>query len=566
MTTHIVDSGDHRSSLSIEHALRSLELPDGPVRSLNITAGSLSRAARRLEQRFRLTPQPLIDSWRACQVLRDKTNPSDTVVISDHRGLGGVFALLQQSLPPDERRAVWTIAADSKYLEMRLIGAVHSHLPSAIDAQIDWEIVQYNRSDRVISAGSLAAKELARLGVTSDVVGRGSESTIQAGPFDLRHVWLPGPVSRRSQTGAVLRALTSLDPGRVVASSEDQDDGVWTGSGWDAMKHARTLLGDRLERANGPQQGVTVVIVGDPYTPPDETLISMQAAGTPLIVPSGSVISNAWPSAPTWSDTDDLARVLMSGGTTTPSVHEDLRSAGLPAHSRGRRAKRISVGIPVFRDVRFLEECLDSILGQDLAPYEVIIVDDGSSSPEVDRMLATLERKDRRVRSMVVPHRGVSVARNRALEMMTGDSFLLIDSDDVLLPSFLSRCSETLNSDDRLWAAASWTEFFGAYEGIEAKPPFDARVGARENPIISTASLVEMNVRDLGIRFAPDLAFLFCEDWHFWSQIVAAGGRFGLVPEALIRHRVHPSSGGHLRTDLAQAIGHARAIEPLNSQ
>jgi hypothetical protein len=72
-----------------------------------------------------------------------------------------------------------------------------------------------------------------------------------------------------------------------------------------------------------------------------------------------------------------------------------------------------------------------------------------------------------------------------------------------------------------------------------------------------------MAVRDKGIRFAEDLAFLYCEDWHFWSQIVAAGGRFGLVPEPLARHRVHPSSGGYLRTELAHAIGRSRATEPL---
>jgi GT2 family glycosyltransferase len=110
---------------------------------------------------------------------------------------------------------------------------------------------------------------------------------------------------------------------------------------------------------------------------------------------------------------------------------------------------------------------------------------------------------------------------------------------------------------------ATWTEFFGDYEGVEAKPPFDPRVGRRENPIVSTAALVDIRVRDEGISFAPDLAFIFCEDWHYWSQIVAAGGRMGLVPRALVRHRVHQTSGGFQRTELAARIGTARAIEPL---
>ncbi len=127
----------------------------------------------------------------------------------------------------------------------------------------------------------------------------------------------------------------------------------------------------------------------------------------------------------------------------------------------------------------------------------------------------------------------------------------------------LGRTTEALRQDDSLWAAAAWTEFFGGYEGVEAKPPFDRRVGLRENPIVSTAALVDMRVRDEGIAFEPDLAFLYCEDWHYWSQIIAAGGHMGLVPEPLIRHRVHQTSGGFQRTELAHRIGKARAIEPL---
>jgi GT2 family glycosyltransferase len=167
------------------------------------------------------------------------------------------------------------------------------------------------------------------------------------------------------------------------------------------------------------------------------------------------------------------------------------------------------------------------------------------------------------IRVLHQPNRGVCVARNRLIEEMTGDAFLLVDQDDVLDPDVIRRTAEALRQDDSLWAVAVWTEFFGEYEGIEAKPPFDRRTAIPENPIVSTAALVDMSVRDEGIAFVPDLAFLYCEDWNYWSQIVAAGGRMGLVPEPLIRHRVHHASGGFQRTERAHKIGRARAIEPL---
>ena len=527
--------------------------------------GRLDREGRSLDRRFQHTPQPLLDSWLISRLVQSKTNPGDVVLMSDHGGLGGVFALEQTATGTAQRRHLWTVAADSAYLELRFIARAHEGLLMPLESQIDWEITQYRWSDRNIATSKLAVTELEEIGVSSDLMSEQAQDASVAGRIDPRSIWAPGPVCRRNQTGEVLRAVTSLIGTNVVLSDEDADDGVWAGSSWDALRHSREVLGDRVERHHSPQESPTVVVVGDPYAPPDQEVVAYHSDGVPVVVPEGSVASLMWPQAPTWAGADGLVDVLTGdpGEQAGPisivrSTSEDSMASVMPG-----RAVAVSVGIPVFRDVRFLEECIRSVLEQDLAPVEVLLIDDGSHSPAVDRILEDLERRDPRVRTIRTEHRGVCVARNLAIEMMTGDSFLLVDSDDVLLPTFLSRCAEVLSAREDIWAVASWTEFFGAYEGIEAKPPFDRRVGSRENPIISTSALVDARVRDEGIRFAPDLAFLYCEDWHFWSQIVAAGGKFGLVPEPLARHRVHPASGGYMRTELASALGKSRATYPL---
>jgi glycosyltransferase involved in cell wall biosynthesis len=218
----------------------------------------------------------------------------------------------------------------------------------------------------------------------------------------------------------------------------------------------------------------------------------------------------------------------------------------------------------VYRDVRFLDECVESIIGQSQPPSEILLIDDGSRSAEVD---AALERwalnRQPPIRVLRQPNRGVCVARNALLEAMSGDAFLLVDSDDILERTFIEQTATALRANPDIDAVATWTEFFGDYQGVEAKPPFDHRVGRRENPIISTCVLVDMATRDRGIRFDPDLAFIYCEDWDFWARIVAGGGRFGLVPEPLVRHRVHDASGAHRRTELAHRIGQARATGRL---
>jgi GT2 family glycosyltransferase len=152
------------------------------------------------------------------------------------------------------------------------------------------------------------------------------------------------------------------------------------------------------------------------------------------------------------------------------------------------------------------------------------------------------------------------------LDAMSGDAFLLVDSDDRIAPGFVEECADGLRANPELVAVSTWTEFFGAYQGVEARAPFDAMSGWDENPIISTCALIDMSVRDEGVRFSPDLAWIYCEDWEFWAKILAAGGRFGLIPKPLAFHRAAPATGGgYRRTELSYRVGRARARRYLSS-
>jgi len=560
VTTHLVEPKDLAAVASVRYALALVE--QAPVKDL-VLGKRLDRSGRAVEARFQHTPEPLLAAWRIARLLDRATDPGDVVVMSDHLGLGGIFALDQAAADPGQKRRLWTVAGDSAFLELRLVAKTHHGLPMPLDSQVDWDIAQYQWSERVLATSPRAVAELARIGVEADLVGEAEPGGEVSTP-DPGLIWAPGPVSRRNQTGEVLRAATSVPAATIMVTIQDREDGIWSGTSWEALRHSREVLGDRVSRESEPPERPTVVVLGDPFAVPEPSVTRLRDEGVPVIVPEGGVASVMWPDAPTWLEADDLARTITGRRLHRERVPINaMVETGGGTEGSSARDLQVSVTIPIFRDVRFLDECVQSILAQDLAPIEILLVDDGSQSDEVDRALAELSEQDRRIRTLGSEHRGVCATRNLAMQEMEGDCLLMVDSDDVLLPTFLSRCAEVLRSHDDIWAVATWTEFFGAYEAIEAKPPFDARVGMRENPIISTSALVDMRVRDAGIRFAPDLAFLYCEDWHFWSQIVAAGGRFGLVPEPLARHRVHSSSGGYLRTELAHAVGRSRAIEPL---
>jgi glycosyltransferase involved in cell wall biosynthesis len=98
----------------------------------------------------------------------------------------------------------------------------------------------------------------------------------------------------------------------------------------------------------------------------------------------------------------------------------------------------ISCIVPVFNGARFLAEAIDSILGQSLAPGEVIVVDDGStdSTPEV------AARYGGRVTYVRQDNAGPSAARNRGVLRSRGDFVAFLDADDLWHPDKLARQAE----------------------------------------------------------------------------------------------------------------------------
>ena len=106
---------------------------------------------------------------------------------------------------------------------------------------------------------------------------------------------------------------------------------------------------------------------------------------------------------------------------------------------------KLSVIIPAYNVEKYIGECLDSILVTE-KEIEVIIVDDGSK----DNTLSICEeysKKDSRVKVYSKPNGGVSSARNYALEKVSGDYILFVDSDDYLYEGW-DALMDPLSGDD----------------------------------------------------------------------------------------------------------------------
>ena len=516
---------------------------------------------------FAHTPQPLIDSWEfATRVLRyiADTGP-DVVIVGDRDGLGGVLALELGNGRTASSPRLWTFAGRS--LSLARLHVADALATSTLDevSKVDWELTQYRFSDRVVCASYLVRELLSRVGIDADVVPIAA-TRVETVSRPARRVFVPGPASRINATPQILRATVDMADVSVVFGIGEADDEYWVGSTWEAFEATRALAGGRVSRRGAMPPDTDLLVIGDPFLSHRQEIEAALKEGIVAAVPSGSVDSLLWRGLPEWSSDDDLASIIVGdvvgrSGRDTPTF--DLVRRIEPDMGR---ASKVTIGIPVFGTSPFLEELLESIARQTVAPHEVVVMVDGPRTAAVDSAIAKWrEVIGGGVRVDQQPNRGVCVARNAIMDGMTGDALLLVDQDDVLVPEALERFAQALRSNPGCGAAAAWTAFFGDYDAIEGKPPFDARVGSRENPIVSTAVLIDASIVASGLRFEADLAFLYCEDWNLWADIVAHGGSFALVARPLVRHRVHRSSGGFRRDQLALEAGKRRVQAKLCS-
>ena len=107
----------------------------------------------------------------------------------------------------------------------------------------------------------------------------------------------------------------------------------------------------------------------------------------------------------------------------------------------------ISIILPVYNAERYLTECLDSVLAQTFADWELIAVDDGSKD-DSGKILDNYAAKDLRIRVLHKANAGVWAARNDALKRAGGKWITFLDADDVYATCWLESAMAVADSEN----------------------------------------------------------------------------------------------------------------------
>ncbi len=234
---------------------------------------------------------------------------------------------------------------------------------------------------------------------------------------------------------------------------------------------------------------------------------------------------------------------------------------------------RVSVIIPAYNSEATIERCVKSVLDQDYQDLEILIVDDGSEdgTASICRKLMALSGK---IRLINAEHAGVSHARNKGLDNLSGDYVMFADADDRLEKNCISRMVDAIETASADMAICSYTRIiYGKDFPVEK---------LQKNGIISIKRYIENTLKDPGhhyfgvlwnkifkreiieknkVRFREDISL--GEDFVFSLDYLKAAGKVNVIGDRLYKYcyqerstlsRVHNKTIDDCRIEMANRI------------
>jgi CDP-glycerol glycerophosphotransferase len=207
--------------------------------------------------------------------------------------------------------------------------------------------------------------------------------------------------------------------------------------------------------------------------------------------------------------------------------------------------KLLSVVLPVYKVQAYLRQCLDSLLEQSYADFEVVAVDDDSPDRSGE-ILAEYAARDPRVRVITAPaNLGLGRARNLGLEHAKGEYVWFLDSDDWLavgaLAAVVRRLRET-QADVLIvgWDRVHWNGKVDAGTAKKTLSQAPETFTAAQWPAVLDVLHVAWNkvvrrdvLTGLGLEFETG----WYEDVSFTYPLLVAAARITTLPRTCVHYR-----------------------------
>lgn len=192
----------------------------------------------------------------------------------------------------------------------------------------------------------------------------------------------------------------------------------------------------------------------------------------------------------------------------------------------------ISVIIPCFNTAKYLPETLDSLFNQTLQDFEVIAIDDGSSDNTL-QILKEYEQKYSNMKVLTQQNQYCIIARMNGIQFAQGKYLVCLDSDDILHPEYLEKCSAIAEKDESVSIVFSDVQLFGAKNQLW-KTEFNIEKLLLDNGLYITSLIRKSHFDAVG---GFDTNLMMYEDWDVFISIIKNGGKTAKIEETLFYYR-----------------------------
>ena len=217
----------------------------------------------------------------------------------------------------------------------------------------------------------------------------------------------------------------------------------------------------------------------------------------------------------------------------------------------GKDEIMVSVIIPVFDRADIISDALNSLVNQSYKHFEVVIVDDGSTD-NLERVV-TKYSDVLRIAYVKESHSGnIAAVRNKGLSIAKGTYVAILDSDDVCAGTRFEKQLAYFENNTEADILASHAELFGNSD--TKRHDFLQRL---YNTDMSTSEMIKrflnygcclchstMMVRKkvLDTLSGYDESYSICEDYDIWMRAIVEGMNIAILPEKLVKRRLHNDS------------------------
>ena len=201
---------------------------------------------------------------------------------------------------------------------------------------------------------------------------------------------------------------------------------------------------------------------------------------------------------------------------------------------------RVSVLTPIYNtNPAHLRECIESILNQTFTDFEFLILNDSPQNTKLDKVVKSYN--DKRIKYIKnKTNIGISAARNKLLDLASGEYLAIFDHDDISVPTRLEQQVAYLDAHPDVGVVSGLLESFGVKNYVWSAPEndIDIRIYLTCNcHVAHTAAMIRKSVLvDNNIKYEE--FYSPAEDYRLWARLMDVT-HFYNIQQVLVKYRTH---------------------------